>query len=394
MAMKFLILNNDYPDFLAWLYTKHPGLESEPYEKQMQMRMESLFFMADFYSRNLRQLGHEAWEIHTNNERMQKVWAREHGVRLSTDCSWQFRRRWRVIPWLGRVHDPKWRYEILAAQIKHYRPDVILNQFLGHNSRFFREIKSYFRLLVGQHASRLPQEQDFRIYDLIISSLPNFVDYFRRQGLASELHRLAFEPAILARLGEAKKNIPVSFVGSLHRAHDSRREWLVHVCRRIPVNVWGSNINTSPSNVNKLTEASPIFRNYHGNAWGLEVYQLLLSSQITLNHHIDVAEAYANNLRLFEATGTGTLLITDWKKNLHELFEPGKEVVAYRTPEECVEFIQHYLTHDDEREALARAGQQRTLKEHTYYQRMQELVDTVTSLLRRRGNKRQGMKRK
>ena len=57
---------------------------------------------------------------------------------------------------------------------------------------------------------------------------------------------------------------------------------------------------------------------------------------MTLNHHIDVAEAYAGNLRLFEATGVGTLLVTDWKKNLHEMFEAGKEVVTYRTPEECV----------------------------------------------------------
>ena len=41
--------------------------------------------------------------------------------------------------------------------------------------------------------------------------------------------------------------------------------------------------------------------------------------------------------RLFEATGVGTLLVTDWKKNLHEMFEPGKEVIVYHSPEECAE---------------------------------------------------------
>ena len=48
---------------------------------------------------------------------------------------------------------------------------------------------------------------------------------------------------------------------------------------------------------------------------------------------------------------------------------------------ECVELIRYYLDHDKEREAIARAGQKRTLTEHTYYQRMQELADLVSKYL-------------
>ena len=70
-------------------------------------------------------------------------------------------------------------------------------------------------------------------------------------------------------------------------------------------------------------------------------------------------------------------MITDWKKDLHEMFDPGKEVVAYRTPEECVELIRYYVDHEDERQAIARAGQERTLKEHTCYERTRELLDIV-----------------
>jgi hypothetical protein len=35
--MKCLILNTDYPEFLRWLYTRHPGLESQLYEEQMRV---------------------------------------------------------------------------------------------------------------------------------------------------------------------------------------------------------------------------------------------------------------------------------------------------------------------------------------------------------------------
>src|SRR5262249_18735062 len=118
-----------------------------------------------------------------------------------------------------------------------------------------------------------------------------------------------------------------------------------------------------------------------GTAWGLAMYQLLQRSKITLNHHINMAESYANNMRLYEATGVGTCLVTDWKPNLGEMFEPGKEVAAYRSPQECRDLINYYLAHDAEREALARAGQQRTLRDHTYERRMQELVELVRKRL-------------
>jgi len=39
--------------------------------------------------------------------------------------------------------------------------------------------------------------------------------------------------------------------------------------------------------------------------------------------------------------------------------------------------IRYYLAHDDERQAIARAGQVRTLREHTYEQRTKELISLV-----------------
>jgi spore maturation protein CgeB len=133
--------------------------------------------------------------------------------------------------------------------------------------------------------------------------------------------------------------------------------------------------------VSELAGASPVIACHRGAAWGVQMLDVLHKSRITLNHHIDVAEGYAGNLRLFEATGLGSLLITDWKKNLHEMFEPGKEVVAYRSPEECAEMVTYYLDHDDERQAIARAGQQRTLRDHTFHHRMQELAGIVQRYL-------------
>jgi spore maturation protein CgeB len=387
--MRFLIVNTDYGAFLRQLYSQHSTLETAPYKEQMRARTESLFGVADFYSRNLRRLGHEACDVYANNEFMQRAWAREHGLpaeeaRPSERVTYQMLKRARgvaantplrhlkpVLRPLLHVLDSQqaWLYDILSAQISHYKPDVLLNQNIGLASQFFQEAKPYTRLLVGQHASVVPKGQDLSVYDLMISSLPNLVDYFAQQGVPSKLHRLGFEPAVLQRLGEVKKSRLVSFVGSVFPAHASRRQWLEYVCQRTGVEVWGQ--------ANGLPQDSSVINCHQGTAWGLEMYRILRGSHMTLNHHIDVAENYANNMRLYEATGVGTLLVTDWKENLHEMFDPGSEVVAYRSPQECVELIEHYANHGDEREAIARRGQQRTLRDHTYYERMQELVDIV-----------------
>src|SRR5574341_806921 len=185
--MKFLVLNTDYPAFLGWLYAQHPGLEEATYEQQMRARNESLFGIADFYSSNLRKLGHKAWDIRANNKFIQTAWAMEHGLKLP-DQRWEFRLRRGVVPWASRVEC--WFNDILAAQIRHYKPDVLLNQAMNDVSTdFLRRMKRYVPLLVGQIASPIAQ-QDWSIYDLVISSLPNIVEYFRKLRVPSELNRL------------------------------------------------------------------------------------------------------------------------------------------------------------------------------------------------------------
>lgn len=393
ITMRFLILNTDYPEFLQWLHLQHPGLERLSYNEQMKTRNESLFSTADFYSSNLRKLGHDALDIHANNERMQRAWASEQGMEFERSSTLTQKYKSMVrrsagvaaktpLRYLGSLVRGKvsmiissresWFYEILAAQIKQCKPDILLNLDMGGiSSRFLREMKPNIRLLVGQHAAtRFSDAKDFSCYDLVTSSFPPTVEYFREKGIPAELNRLAFEPKVLSFLKTGRKNHDVTFVGSFFPIHRSREALLETICTRFPrTRVWGPSIG-------HLRSASPIRRCYEGQAWGVQMFQVLHDSRITFNHHGEVAP-YANNMRLYEATGVGSLLITDWKENLGEMFEPGKEVVAYRTTEECVEMVKYYLEHEEERKAIASAGQERTLREHTYYQRTKELAEIL-----------------
>jgi spore maturation protein CgeB len=129
--------------------------------------------------------------------------------------------------------------------------------------------------------------------------------------------------------------------------------------------------------VEKLAASSRLRERFHGPLWGRDYYQTLRDARIVFNRHIDVAQHYANNLRLYEGTGVGSLMLTDEKSNLADLFLPDHEVAVYRNAAEAVEKAQYYLDHDEEREAIAMAGQRRTLREHTWHHRMKEMVEIV-----------------
>jgi hypothetical protein len=391
VIVKFLILDTDYPDFLGSLYAQHEGMELQPYAEQLRLRQESLYGVADFYARNLRTLGHEAYDIYPNNSLLQAAWAREHGVKVegspagpgSASPLWRrakgllseasprqlgsFLRRW-----YRGTQTFTCRYDILMAQIRYHKPDVLLNQaVVDLPSQFLKEAKPYVRFMVGQHAATpLAEDLDLGVYDLMISSFPPTLEYFKRKGARARLSRLGFEPRVLSVLGSGSRQWDISFVGSFFNVHSSRAKFIESVCRRVPqFMIWSGNLSALPPH-------SPLHGHYMGHAWGPNMYRVLQSSKITFNHHGDVAP-FANNMRLFEATGVGTCLLTDWKENLKEMFEPGKEVLTYRSPDECAELIQYYLDHEEERQAIGLAGQTRTLREHTYDLRMQEFVSMV-----------------
>jgi hypothetical protein len=206
---------------------------------------------------------------------------------------------------------------------------------------------------------------------------------FRGAGVPSEYFRLAFEAQILERLGEPQRPFSVVFIGGYDTSHRGGSQLLEQIARELPVEFWGYGIES-------LSRESPIRRNYRGEAWGIDMYRILGRSGIALNRHVDISGRYAGNVRLYETTGLGTLLVTDAKENLHELFEVGREVVTYRDPQECVEVVKYYLEHEDERKAIAEAGQRRTLREHTYRHRMEELSEIIERYLRQpeRANKR------
>lgn len=368
-SLKFLIIDTYYPKFLASVYSANPELTTKGYGGQIDFLMKQCFGTADFYSRNLKKLGCAAEEIIPNNEILQRQWAVENDCRLSEPFYAKVVERFSLLKRL--LKSPSWLLYILEQQIAKSRPDVLYLQDLSFcPPDFLQKMKKYARMIVGQIACPLPPLPYLKPYDLILTSFPHYVGRFRNRGIRAEYLKIAFDPSVLDEAGALERRYTCTFVGGISRAHKTGTLLLEELARRVDIDFFGYGAE-------ELEKSSPILPRHYGEVWGLNMYRSLLSSKITINRHIDVAENFANNMRLYEATGCGALLITDFKDNLNELFEEDKEVVAYKTVDDLVRLIQYYVEHDEQRETIANAGQQRTLREHTYFNRMQSLVDII-----------------
>ena len=353
-----------YPAFLEAHYASRPGLAKRSYPEQLDSLIDRCFGTADAYSRHLNELGHDAIDLVANCEPLQFRWTSEHG------------RPGR----LSRLARRGLLQRIAMAQIAEHEADVVYAQNLSFFSRAdLDRLRGEGRLVAGQIASPMPDVERLRGFQLLLTSFPHFVSRFRELGVESEYLPIAFYAEVLDRLRRegvdpspgAGRPHPITFVGGLGAdVHGPRVQLLERIAERLPFEGWGYGWDGLP-------EDSALRRAYRGEAWGIDMYSVLAQSRIVVNVHSTAAEGFANNMRLFEAAGAGALLLTEAAPNLADFFEPGREVATYDGPDELMEKLRHYLEHDEERVAIATAGQRRTLRDHTYAKVMARLTEIL-----------------
>ncbi|MGH3025108.1 MAG: glycosyltransferase family protein [Gaiellaceae bacterium] len=372
--MRIVILDTYYPPFLLDHYARRPELRRASYAEQHRALMERAFGTSDAYSRNLRLLGHDATEVVVNCVPAQRAWAGERGRSGVAAALAALPERGRIGRVVGSLSGALHR--VALDQIGSFEPDVVyLQDIRFHTPKQIEDFRGANRRFVaGQTASREPTDAQLAALDLVLTSFPHYVERFERKGVRSAYLRLGFDGEILDRIDpRVDRAVDVVFVGGLdRRVHGEGVALLETVCAALgdAAAVYGYGASSLPAD-------SSVLACYRGEAWGLEMYEALSSGRIALNRHIATAEGFANNMRLFEATGVGTALLTESAPNLAQLFEPGVEVATYERADDVIGTIEHLLADRDSLARLASAGQRRTLTEHTFGVRMAELVNLL-----------------
>jgi spore maturation protein CgeB len=108
-----------------------------------------------------------------------------------------------------------------------------------------------------------------------------------------------------------------------------------------------------------------------------EMIQMYSRSKINLgfstcgNTHETEERVLQVRLRDFEVPMSGGFYMVEYMEELEEFFDIGKEIVCYIDKEDLADKIKYYLTHDDERECIRKAGRERCLRDHTWHKRFE-----------------------
>lgn len=410
MDYKLIKVTSYYRDYLQQYYLKNKDITSQSYDAQFKHLMNDAFSWSDNYSRNFAKLGIESYEIIGNAEPLQNAWAKEHGINKR-----------------GR--------ELVLAQIQSLQPDIVFIQdTISYNGlwiKMLREKVPSIRKIIGHLCSPFDKSQLdlLKNFDFMISCAKYFVDKFTEAGIKTYQINHAFDPSILEKIRINKPQQQESdllFLGSLIASSDmhdirtsiiekllqsdlnleiysklSRDSFLMLLSKQaayvltkflmkiglketvgaMPLLKKFALISEFPRNTSysrKLIESAK------GALFGIEMFELLANANTVLNIHGGVGGAkFAANMRLFEVTGVGSCLVTDWKENLDEFFIPDEELVTFKTVDECIEKVKWLRDHPSERDKIARAGQRRTLKDHTYETRVKQLDTLIREELER-----------
>jgi hypothetical protein len=114
---------------------------------------------------------------------------------------------------------------------------------------------------------------------------------------------------------------------------------------------------------------------------GSELNDLYASAKIVIGDTLckDFDYPYYLSDRVFETTGRGGFMIHPYIRGIEQLFDVHQELVVY--PFNHFEYlrylIEYYCKHDALRMEILRAGHDRTVREHTYAHRLQQLLNTI-----------------
>ncbi|MCR4739810.1 MAG: glycosyltransferase [Lachnospiraceae bacterium] len=79
-------------------------------------------------------------------------------------------------------------------------------------------------------------------------------------------------------------------------------------------------------------------------------------------------------LRIFDIMGCGGFVMSNHQEEIPELFEVGREIETYKSREELLDKCAYYLSHEEEREKIAKRGYEKTSSKYTWDHRLKEMI--------------------
>ena len=289
---------------------------------------------------------------------------------------------------------PKIRKQLLDIIKKEINIDLILfmNIPLNHITGIASGIKEEYNIPCiyydGDMPTILPQyanDRGFKFdyyegadvseYDAFFVNSKGVIDDLKKAGARNVAPLYYAADADLFAPVDVEQAIDVSFFGY---GSELREEWMTNMItepsKRLPdvnFSVGGGGFGIDMGNADLVGDISySAFREF------------CCGSKINLNitrwSHTNV---YASaTARPFELAAYGACIVSQPYNGIEEWFNVGRELVVVNSEDEAVELYEWLLESDDERLQMGERARQRVLKDHTYRNRAQTVVEMARNI--------------
>jgi hypothetical protein len=283
----------------------------------------------------------DAFYTNGNDDRLQMLWAQEQG--LNTDDLEQ----------------------ILLAQIEHHRTEVFYNlDPMRYSSVFIRKLPGCVKTSICWRAAP-SGSADFTEYDLVVCNFPSMLETWRQKGCSVAFFFPAHDPAMDVYAGSRSDDLDVIFVGGFSRHHIVRSEALKAVASTAGIRARFHLEDSRLTRLANFLRFIPKLGSYRhpkeiravraGPLYGRKLYAALAGARIAFNGSIDMAGADRGNMRCFEATGCGAVLLTDAGR-FPEGFVDGETMVTYSSNDQIPGLIERLVLDVAWANSIAEAG--------------------------------------
>ncbi len=362
-----------YSGYLSGFYRKDARLASQSFSDQLNQFKNDCFQWILSWGKYNEDPDVEVFETIVNSFPLQNSWAEG---RFSDRQDWMIGVVLEQIdvikPHVCLLYSPELFTPGIVSRIKEKNPYIIIGGYDGMNRQNISLYKGY---------------------DFVITCSKFISDYYSRNGMPTFPMCFGFDEDILSLTVSRPKKYDVAFSGSIFPGiHNDRFDLIsylnksvnVSVCSEFAHSINGSLISrhvfrelkTVP--INRVFDYIKLFRHNEGPIYGMEMFQFLRDSRLVLNMHGDRID-FAANIRLFEATGVGSCLLTDCKKNLADLFEPESEILVYHSFEEAKDIAKYCLNHPTFTRQIALNGQKRTIADYSQRRTVPQVIRFVKS---------------
>jgi hypothetical protein len=283
----------------------------------------------------------DAFYTNGDDARLQGLWARENGLKADS------------------------LENILLAQMEHHRSEVFYNlDPIRYGSSFLARLPGCVKKSICWRAAP-SGNADLTKYDLVVCNFPSILDNWRQKGCKVAYFFPAHDPVMDIYAEQRRNEWDLVFIGGFSRHHANRVEAL-----KAAASVPGirARFHLEDSRLTRLANFLPFvpgLGSYRhpkeiravlaGPIYGRDAYSALSSARIAFNGAVDMAGKDRGNMRCFEATGCGAVLLTD--AGLYpEGFIDGVTMVMYSSAEQIPELIKHLITNASWAESIAKEG--------------------------------------